>query len=114
MLAEIDTFKQAHLNWVTKAETMQKGGPVINMVDVPAHTECSFGRWYYGVGQRKFGHLREFTEVETPHKKFHENLKEYTEVFKKHGAGRAQTILDQMKSTSLGVIITLDQLKKVV
>ncbi len=27
MLAEIGTYKQAHLNWVAKTETMQKGGP---------------------------------------------------------------------------------------
>jgi methyl-accepting chemotaxis protein len=112
MLAEIDTYKQAHLNWVTNSETMQKSGPVINMFEVPAHTDCSFGRWYYGVAKGKFSHLREFTEIEAPHNKFHENLKEYAEVFKKHGAGRAQAILDQMKSTSLGVINTLDQLKK--
>ncbi len=114
LIAEIDTFKQAHLNWVKKAEDMQQGGMAINVKDIPAHTSCSLGRWYYGVGRGRFAHHREFIEIETPHRKFHELLREYVEVFKSHGAGRAQGSLDQLKSLSLNIINNFEQLKRIV
>jgi len=114
LLAEIDTFKQAHMNWVKKVETMQQGGATLSMNDIPAHTGCSFGRWYYGAGMGRFGQHREFIMVEAPHKKFHELLKEYVEAFTSHGAGRAQAVFDQLKSVSLNIVTDLDQLKKIV
>ena len=114
LLAEIDTFKQAHLNWVKKVETMQQGGTAINPKDIPSHTGCALGRWYYGAGMGRFGQLREFISVEAPHKKFHELLKEYVEAFTSNGAGRAQVIFEQLKSVSLNIVADLDQLKKIV
>ncbi len=114
LIAEIDTFKQAHLNWVKKAEDMQQGGMAINVKDIPTHTSCSLGRWYYGVGRGRFAHQREFIEIETPHMKFHELLREYVEVFKSHGAGRAKGSLDQLKSLSLNIVNSFEQLKRIV
>jgi hypothetical protein len=114
LLSEIETFKQAHLTWVKKAEEMQKGGSIINVKDIPAHTNCSLGRWYYGVGQGKFGQNQAFIAVEVPHKKFHELLKEYVLTSMSQGPEKAQTVLDQMKSTSVNIINQLDQLKKAI
>ena len=114
LLTEIETFKQAHTNWVKKAADMQKGGTIINARDVPTHTNCSLGRWYYGVGKSEFGGNHEFTAIEAQHIKFHELLKEYVETFTKYGSVRAQGVLNQIQSVSLNVGVGLDHLKKVV
>ena len=114
LLTEIETFKQAHTNWVKKAADMQKGGTIINARDIPTHTNCSLGRWYYGVGRSEFGGNHEFTAIEAQHIKFHELLKEYVETFTKYGSVRAQGVLNQIQSVSLNVGVGLDHLKKVV
>ena len=93
---------------------MQKGGTIINARDVPTHTNCSLGRWYYGVGRSEFGGNREFTAIEAQHIKFHDLLKAYDETFTKYGSVRAQGILNQIQSVSLNVGVGLDHLKKVV
>jgi len=114
LLSEIDTFKNAHLGWLHKVETMQHGGMVINLVDVPRHTECSFGRWYYGVGMNKFSHAREFKDIEAPHERFHTLLKEYVAIFNKQGPGAARINYEQLISASKNIVDLLDQLKKIV
>ena len=114
LLVELNTFKQAHLNWVKKADDMQKGGSLIHVNDIPIHTDCSLGRWYYGIGMGRFGQREEFKAVETPHKKFHELLKEYVETFTRHGPGKAQAVLNQLKSVSSNIITSFDQLNKII
>ncbi len=102
------------MSWVKKAEDMQQGGSVINVNDIPSHTGCSLGRWYYGIGKGRFGQTQEFMEIEAPHRKFHELLKEYVETYASHGSSGAQPILNQLKTVSLNIIANLDQLKKIV
>ncbi len=114
LISEVETFKQAHLGWVNKAEDMQQGGAVINVNSIPAHIDCSLGRWYYGIGKGRFGQTQEFLEIEAPHRKFHELLNEYVVTYANHGSGGAQPILNQLKTVSLNIITNLDQLKKIV
>lgn len=35
------------------------------------HTDCTFGRWYYGQGRQKYGHLDTYASIEEPHKVLH-------------------------------------------
>ena len=114
LLTEIDTFKRAHLNWAKNVEDMHNGGKRININDIQTHKNCSLGHWYYGVGKIEFGQTKEFIAIEAPHKRIHELLKEFVESDTNNGQGRAQAVLKQIQSTSLEVVNTLDQLKKVV
>ncbi len=114
LLAELDTCKHAHANWVRKVTEMQKGGKIIKAEEIPSHTNCSFGSWYYGVGKIEYGETREFIAIESHHKKFHDLLKEYVETFTKRGGDKAQTVLNQIQVSSQGVMNSIDQLKKVI
>lgn len=110
--SEIETFKQAHLTWIKKAEDMQQGGVKIQPGDVPSHTQCSLGRWYYGVGSTQFSQKQEFIEIAAPHQRFHEALRSYVETFHRQGKSAAEGPLGQLKSISVAIINQLDQLKK--
>ncbi len=37
-----------------------------------SYKQCRLGRWYYGIGQEKYGHLDIYHELEEPHRKAHE------------------------------------------
>ena len=111
-LAEIDTFKQAHANWVTKVERMQNGSEIIKSGSVPTHLDCSLGRWYYGIGKQEFGDMPEFVAVEAQHEKFHQLLADFVETYNASGSARSQEVVSQLRATSLKVERSLDQLKQ--
>ena len=70
--------KMAHKRWVGHASALIEGLP-IDKNQVPInHTDCAFGSWYYGEGQ-KLSVLKEFKDIEDPHSQLHEI---YMQIFK--------------------------------
>jgi methyl-accepting chemotaxis protein len=110
-LAEIDTFKHAHINWTKKAEDMLNGLTFIEQKDVPSHTNCALGRWYYGIGKSEFGGHQEYVNVETQHVKFHETLKAFVDAAASKDKNKAGILLELLKTNSKHVVDDLDELK---
>jgi hypothetical protein len=78
ILNKIRAAKMSHKRWVGHASAMIEGIP-IEKDQVPInYTECVFGSWYYGDGQ-KLAILKEFKEIEEPHTTLHLI---YMEIFK--------------------------------
>lgn len=79
---------------------------------MPSHTDCSLGRWYYGLGKREFGSRVEFKAIEADHIQFHNILRE----FAANGSGshHGSQLVKELKSVSQRVASKLDQLKNVV
>jgi methyl-accepting chemotaxis protein len=107
---EIDTFIHAHAKWADRVEAVENGQGFIDAKEVPTHTTCSLGRWYYGIGTQEFGQLQAFLDVEVTHTKFHELLFAYVNssgesMAKRHG------IAEQICQTSKVVISQLEKLK---
>ncbi|PKO00199.1 MAG: hypothetical protein CVU42_05520 [Chloroflexi bacterium HGW-Chloroflexi-4] len=111
-VAEIDTFKQAHSNWVVKIESMQRGDSTIRAQEIPNHKSCSLGRWYYGIGKQEFGENQEFIDIEAQHEKFHHLLLEFVEAFSSYGSTKSLEVLNQLHVVSNNVGNSLEQLKK--
>jgi methyl-accepting chemotaxis protein len=43
----------------------------LHAADLPDHHHCSFGQWYYSLGQEQLGNLQEFKDIESPHAEVH-------------------------------------------
>ena len=93
---------------------MQTGNGTIRVQDIPTHTTCSLGRWYYGIGKQEFGENQEFLAIEAQHVKFHQLLIEFVETFSNQGSAKAHEVLNQLHIVSSNVANNLDQLKKVI
>lgn len=77
-LTQLRSAKSAHIQWRSYAQALIAGIPV-NEEYVPIiHTNCKFGKWYYGSGQ-KLSSLSAFKTIETPHEVLHQV---YIEIFK--------------------------------
>lgn len=111
LIAEIDTFKEAHLNWVKKADDMQKGLKSFGRSDIPTHTTCALGRWYYGIGQQEFGHNEDFKAVEADHVRFHELLGQFVDTHSGSGTEQSKATLEQLRVLSVAVANKLDHMK---
>ncbi|MEW6505620.1 MAG: methyl-accepting chemotaxis protein [Chloroflexota bacterium] len=111
LLDEIETFQKAHLKWAERVEKAANGGGTLRLSDVPSHTDCSLGKWYYGLGKREFGAHPEFKAIEADHIHFHELLREFA-ANQKSGNHGGQ-IVKEIKQLSQRVVEKLDQLKRV-
>ncbi|MBL6988001.1 MAG: CZB domain-containing protein [Methylobacter sp.] len=69
-----------HLNWTAKLNAFVFDEHVHDLDVQLDHTQCAFGRWYYGEERRQaemqFPGLRTLlTDIEEPHRKLHESAK---------------------------------------
>jgi hypothetical protein len=71
ILATIRRAKSAHIKWRSFAQALIAGVPVTEDKIPKEHTECDFGRWYYGEGRQVLGRLESFQGIETPHEMLH-------------------------------------------
>jgi len=68
---------RSHKKWVGNALALIEGVP-LDKEKVPVNgTECEFGRWYYGEGQ-KLREVHGFKEIEVSHDRLHRT---YMEIF---------------------------------
>lgn len=108
----IETFKQAHLNWVKRVEAMLAGGAIIQAREITSHAECSLGRWYLGRGRREWGHLPEFEAIDAPHREVHELLAKIITAHQRGQTLAAQTALADLKRASQMVVAVLAALER--
>lgn len=70
LIANLRAAKSAHIKWRSYAQALAAGLPVSeNQVPV-IHTDCAFGKWYYGPGQR-LSSLPGYQAIEAPHEALH-------------------------------------------
>lgn len=62
-----------HVNWVTQIiqSVKQNQGLKLSVDEITNPRLCRFGRWYYGPGQVKYGHLPAFVAIEALHNQVH-------------------------------------------
>jgi hypothetical protein len=52
ILNKLRGAKSAHLRWKAHASAMVEGLPLEEGQIPIIHTDCAFGKWYYGPGQK--------------------------------------------------------------
>lgn len=70
LLEQLRAAKSAHIQWRASAQAMVNGLP-IDETSVPVlHTDCNFGRWYYGAGQ-VLDNVPAFRAIDEEHEQLH-------------------------------------------
>ncbi|RWX51375.1 Chemoreceptor zinc-binding domain-containing protein [Candidatus Electrothrix marina] len=67
----------SHRAWLSNAQALIDGIPLDKDKVPVSATECEFGKWYYGDGQR-LKSIPGFKEIEKPHDNLHQT---YAEIF---------------------------------
>ncbi len=70
ILEKLRAAKAAHIRWRSYAQALMAGLPVDESKVPIIHTDCDFGKWYYGQGQ-ELSHIPTFRAIETPHESLH-------------------------------------------
>ena len=130
IIANLRKAKTAHIRWRSYAQALVSGVPLEEDRVPVIHTDCEFGRWYFGDGQALAG-LKSFQGIAVPHEQLHAV---YMEIFKllfeeenigllrrligKKGRTSesrkraAQSLLDEMLRISERLIGHIDSLEK--
>ena len=78
LLQQLRTAKSAHIQWRARAQALVNGLALDENAVPVLHTDCKFGKWYYGPGQ-VLNHIPAFHEIDEIHEKLHLT---YMEIFK--------------------------------
>ena len=88
-----------HIRWVRRIllhiDGARLGIPISELGD---HHHCRFGHWYYGHGSRRYGHLKEFSELEKIHIQVHKIGKAIVNNLKNNQPEAAQKLVPQLMS----------------
>jgi methyl-accepting chemotaxis protein len=104
---DLSAAKMAHLNWKTRLRSFLDGKASLTEAEAVSHTECAFGKWYYGEGLKSYGHIQELKDVEAPHAELHRTIKE---IVKARNAGDTATAeklyasVDQISRRIVGLL----------
>jgi hypothetical protein len=80
-LTHLRNAKKAHITWVHRAHALIEGLPVEKEQVPVSCTDCKFGQWFYGEGQRlnMMPSMDCLKEIETLHFELHDT---YMKIFK--------------------------------
>jgi hypothetical protein len=78
ILNNLRSAKAAHLRWKAHAHAMVEGLPLEEGQIPMIHTDCAFGKWYYGAGQ-SLSSLMTYAALDEPHEQLHTT---YMKIFK--------------------------------
>ena len=82
IINEINKAKNAHVLWFANAMALSVGTDPGEQSVPKKHTNCSFGKWYYGVGQ-ELNNLDSFNAIESIHQKLHQKYNDIFDEFEK-------------------------------
>ncbi len=110
LAAQIEVFKKAHMRWVTRVHGLLEGLDRWSADELPDHHSCSLGKWYYGVGQIRFGALATFANLETSHERFHASVRSVMDSHARGDGQAARAAAAECERLSEEIVRSLDAL----
>jgi hypothetical protein len=110
LAAQIEVFKKAHMRWVTRVHDLLEDRDHWSAAELPDHHGCSLGKWYYGVGQSRFGALPAFVSMENSHEQFHAAVRAVMDSHQRGDGQAARAAATECERLSEEIVGSLDTL----
>jgi hypothetical protein len=108
---DFDAAISAHKLWRLRVQRIFTGSEHLTPDEVSHHTECKFGKWYYGDGQKEYGGNRLFIELGSAHEQFHETVRKVVSLWNSGKPKEAQHEALRVDALSEDVIRLMQELK---
>jgi methyl-accepting chemotaxis protein len=105
-------IKTAHALWSTKLSDLLAGKISLAPDEVARHTECKFGKWYYGAEGQQLAEFPVFQTLGEEHAKFHALARSIAELHKNGRRQEAAQKLGELRSLSHTLFGLLDELEQ--
>jgi hypothetical protein len=111
LLQHIRKAKSSHIRWRSYAQAMIAGVPVTEDRAPVRHTDCEFGRWYYGEAREMLGHMAIFRDLEWQHEILHSTYEQIVELAERGEPGNAREHVTHLLEMSRSLLELLDLLE---
>lgn len=102
-----------HEAWVKQVLLAVEGVPLaISGAQLLDHHQCRFGHWYYGPGRERYGHLTEFTDIESVHEQVHRIGPAIIELQQKGELEQARLLCNSLLELKHTILLRLDALQE--
>ncbi|WP_181388465.1 methyl-accepting chemotaxis protein [Vibrio albus] len=109
---DFDTAKKAHLAWKSRVRALLQGDEsAISKEQACSHRECQLGKWYYSSGASKYKSSTYFQQIEGPHTRLHQIVKEVMELNEQGEIDKAQLLSQELSPISDEIVELLDKTK---
>jgi len=109
---ELTLAKAAHHAWIVRVRAFLDGREFITPEQVTSERHCDLGRWYYGEGKERYGHLPEMGELEAPHSELHRLMREVIELKSANRTEEAEAAFKRVEELSRIVTEILTRLER--
>jgi hypothetical protein len=112
LLDIIRRAKSSHVRWRAYAQGLVAGVDVKDENLPVKHTDCRFGKWYFGHGTQVFGDLPVFSDIQGAHEMLHAVYEQIYDLVKQKDLSSAQNKLTQMMDISRTLLELLNLLEE--
>jgi methyl-accepting chemotaxis protein len=109
-LAIIQIAKNDHINFKNLIVNALAGHNHLKTTDLPDHTGCDFGKWYYNDASATIKRMPSYITIEAPHIKIHNMGKEILALNENKKFNEAIRIMDEFEKLSRFLIEKLENL----
>lgn len=104
--------KQAHLSWKTKVRDFLGGdSSAISHDQACSHHDCQLGKWYYTEGTKKFKDSSYFQQIEAPHARLHQIVKEVLVSHEQNDLDKADKLYQELGPISEEIVDLLGKVE---
>ena len=110
---DFESARAAHRAWKTRVRAYLNGDEdALDPDHIASDRQCDLGRWYFGPGKEKFGHLDEMQAIEAPHRELHAKVKEIVDLKRAGATKEARAELQSVNQLSDRIVTLLDQVER--
>jgi|GEM_PF-100342 len=108
---DLSAAKSAHLAWKARLRAFLDGEATLTEDQAVSHFHCAFGKWYYAEGLKNYGHIQELQNVEKPHEKLHQLIKQILQEKQSGNTTQAELLFRQVEPLSSEIVGYLDKVE---
>jgi PAS domain S-box-containing protein len=109
---DFDIAKSKHLNWKYKIKNFLDGSSSLTRIEAVSYQISDLGKWYYGEGKAKYGHLPSMQEFETEHKILHQIIAEILQLRAIGNPEKVELKYKLLQKTSDKIFLLLDEAER--
>ncbi|MFP4463259.1 MAG: methyl-accepting chemotaxis protein [Guyparkeria sp.] len=105
--------KAAHRAWKTRLRAYLNGDEqALDPGNIASDRQCALGKWYFGEGKQKFGHLSAMKAIEEPHRQLHQKVKEVIDLKQSGEIEKSERELQTVNALSDRIVKLLDEVER--
>jgi hypothetical protein len=112
LIIDLERAKAAHMAWKVKLRGYLDGRSALTREQAVSDRDCTFGKWYFGPGLERFGHIEEMSQVREPHAEIHELIRKIIELKERGEIEQAEQEYEKVAPLSDMIVDLIESIRQ--